>query len=268
VLRTALKPKWLGLLVLVLALCYGFFLLGRWQLEVARDSALKEQLAQAKAQAVVTVESVLKPHQAFPNELSARAVSATGHYEPTEQVTVPDRRLDGAAGYWVVTALHTDEGPVLPVLRGFVTDAALAPAPPDGRLMVVGGLAPGESPVSGAALPDGQLRSVDLAVLVNRWDGDLYNAFVFAQSEEAVTGQDAVNLIELPDLHGLQRVPTPTGEVGLNWRNAAYAAQWWVFALFALWMWWRMVRDDHRKSRETEADDATPAHGIRDAGRE
>ena len=267
-LRTALKPKWLGLLVLVLALCWGFFLLGRWQLEVARDSALKEQLAQAKAQAVVTVDSVLKPHQAFPNELSARVVYATGRYDATEQVLVPDRRLDGVGGSWVVTALHTDEGPVLPVLRGFVADGVPAPAPPEGRLMVFGGLAPGESPTAGAALPEGQLRSVDLAVLVNQWDGDLYNAFVFAQGEEAVNGQDVVNLIVLGDLHGLSRVPTPTGDVGLNWRNASYAAQWWVFALFALWMWWRMARVVRREARDTGGDDATPAHGIRDAGRE
>jgi hypothetical protein len=26
--------------------------------------------------------------------------------------------------------------------------------------------------------------------------------------------------------------------------------QWWVFALFAGYMWWRMVRDDYEDSRE------------------
>jgi len=36
---------------------------------------------------------------------------------------------------------------------------------------------------------------------------------------------------------------------GLTWRNAAYALQWWVFGLFAAYMWWRMVRDDHRRDQ-------------------
>jgi surfeit locus 1 family protein len=35
---------------------------------------------------------------------------------------------------------------------------------------------------------------------------------------------------------------------GLSWRNAAYAFQWWIFALFAGYMWWRMVRDDFQDS--------------------
>jgi hypothetical protein len=46
---------------------------------------------------------------------------------------------------------------------------------------------------------------------------------------------------------GLERVPPPViGESGLSWRNAAYALQWWIFAAFAAYMWFRMVRDDHQ----------------------
>ena len=32
--------------------------------------------------------------------------------------------------------------------------------------------------------------------------------------------------------------------------------QWWIFALFALWMWGRMVRDETRRARAEEAADA------------
>ena len=58
-------------------------------------------------------------------------------------------------------------------------------------------------------------------------------------------------------------VPTPLGDTGLQWRNAAYAVQWWVFALFALWLWWRMVREEHRSRGAAgvgpaEDDDAEP----------
>lgn len=298
-LRTALKPKWLGLLGLVVVIVVAFIQLGRWQLGVAKDQALEDQLARAKAQGTVALADVLKPHQAFPGELSGRPVTATGRYAVDEQVVIVDRRLAGVAGYWVVTALHTEGGATLPVLRGFVTDPAEATAPPTGAITVSGGLAPGESPLRDAGrapLPEGQMRSVDLAVLVNEWSGEFYNAFVFLDREQPATGVAGAEPADAGALNGLTHVPTPTGEIGFQWRNGAYAAQWWVFALFAVWMWWRMVRDDHRKSRAAvgtspdepadltdpadlagpadpadpaaEGGDATRPHGIPAAGRE
>jgi surfeit locus 1 family protein len=45
---------------------------------------------------------------------------------------------------------------------------------------------------------------------------------------------------------------------GLSWRNAAYALQWWVFALFAAYMWWRMVRDDHEDNHSRQPSPAVP----------
>jgi len=82
----------------------------------------------------------------------------------------------------------------------------------------------------------------DLSLLVNRWPGSLYNAFVFATAE-----QPDVTSVAAP---AVQRVPPPAlVSGGLSWRNAAYALQWWVFALFAAFMWWRMVRDDYETGR-------------------
>jgi hypothetical protein len=40
-------------------------------------------------------------------------------------------------------------------------------------------------------------------------------------------------------------VPPPEPGTGLAWRNLSYALQWWAFALFGLFFWWRLVRDDH-----------------------
>ena len=74
-------------------------------------------------------------------------------------------------------------------------------------------------------MPSGQIGSVDLSQLVNTWPGELYNAFGFVEAEDPATAS------------ALTTVPTPIGETGVQWRNAAYAVQWWVFAVFALWMW-------------------------------
>jgi len=139
-------------------------------------------------------------------------------------------------------------GARIAVVRGFVTDPAQAVAPDLATEVTVSGtLAPGESPAGDTAhadpvLPDGQMAALDLSLLVNRWPGDLYNAFVFATAE-----QPDVTSIASP---AVERVPPPALVSGtLSWRNAAYALQWWVFALFAAYMWWRMVRDDYETQR-------------------
>jgi hypothetical protein len=90
-------------------------------------------------------------------------------------VLVTPRLLHGRTGYWVVTPLVVkDTGARLAVVRGFVADAAQATPPAaTGPVTVNGTLAPGESPSTGAALPAGQLGSVDLSLLVNRPHGGL-----------------------------------------------------------------------------------------------
>ncbi len=249
-LRTALRPRFLGLLALVLVLCAAFVWLGRWQLGVAESSAHREAVELARSQAPAELSTLLQPHAPFRGDLSSRPFTATGHYEPGGQLLVPERRLEGQPGFWVLTPFTVDSsGATLPVVRGFVPDAGSAPQPPQGTLTIAGGLAPGESP-SPDPVPSGQIGSVDLSQLVNTWPGELYNAFGFVESEDPATAS------------ALATVPTPIGETGVQWRNAAYAVQWWIFALFALWMWVRMVRDETR--RERAAAEGAAASGADD----
>ncbi len=237
-LRTALKPRWLGLFALVVVIGVVFTELGLWQLHVAQDKGAAAAISASASRPAVPISSYLTPHADFPADGSGRLVTMTGSYAASRQVLVADRRLDGASGFWVVASL-TDPatGATLAVVRGFVRSAADAPVPPTGSVSLTGSLAPGESPSTLPALPSGQVGAVDLSVLVNEWPGSLYNAFAFATAE-TVAGQPV-------PLSGLSRIPPPSATGGgLQWRNAAYAFQWWIFALFALWMWGRMVRED------------------------
>ncbi|EAP97305.1 hypothetical protein JNB_17583 [Janibacter sp. HTCC2649] len=246
-LRSALKPRHLGLLAVALLIVIAFVQLGRWQLGVAEDEALRESLEKARGETPVLVETLLRPHEDFPNRLSTHPVSATGEFG-TDQVVVAGRRLDGRTGFWVVAPFKVAAtGATLPILRGFVASAADAPPVPTGTVTVTGGLAPPESPYAGPPPPEGQLGSIDTSVLVGRWPGELYNGFVFQQTE--VPAPTATTL------GALKRVPTPTGDTGFKWRNAAYALQWWVFALFALYLWWRTVRADTEDEAAMEAGD-------------
>jgi DNA-binding transcriptional regulator of glucitol operon len=44
---------------------------------------------------------------------------------------------------------------------------------------------------------------------------------------------------------------------GFDIQNFGYSIQWWLFSAFALFLWWRVVRD---AARRRSASDATVAH--------
>ena len=246
-----MKPRWLGLFALVVAVMVTFGLLGLWQLSVARDNGRAEQALASPTLPVADIAAVLTPHTPFPQDGSGRRITATGRYDGSAQVLVTPRLLRGQRGYWVVTPLVVrSTGARIAVVRGFVTDPAQAAAPAIATdVTVSGALAPGESPAqdtstAGTALPDGQMTALDLSRLVNRWPGALYNAFVFATAEVP-----DVTSVASP---AVQRVPPPAlAGGGMSWRNTAYAFQWWAFALFAAYMWWKMVRDDYETGKAT-----------------
>lgn len=238
-LKTALQPRWLALLALVLALCAAFGWLGSWQLGVARDKGAEAAARATRSRPPVPVEQVLQPQRGFPAEADSRRVTATGSYDAGRHVLVTGRLQRGRPGWWVVTALRTDGGAHLPVVRGWVAapddGSALASAVPSGPVALTGVLQPDEPPTDRAAeLPVGQLAQLDAADLVNRWGAPIFNGYLVLTDEQgAVTAPQP------------ERVPPPTYvPQGIAWRNAAYAVQWWVFAGFALVLWWKMVRQD------------------------
>lgn len=251
-LRTALRPRSLGLLALALALIAGFIWMGMWQLDVAREKGRTQALQEAQARPEVPLSQLITPHQPFPADGSLRKVTVTGRYDPSGQVLVTPRRLDGTTGAWVVTPLVVaSTGARVAVVRGFVARPSDArPPTTTGRVTVAGALAPGESPSTATSLPKGQMGSIDLSVLLNTWGGDIYNAFVFATAEHPDATLSSGSVV---------RVPPPTPKAGFDKRNAAYAVQWWVFAAFAAYMWWRVVREEHLRELEDTDTDGTDA---------
>lgn len=229
--KAALSPRWLALLVVLLIVVYSFFRLGMWQWSNATSQESADLLAEQALLEPVAITSVTEPRAAFPQDGSGKPVTATGRYEASEQFLVPDRVLDEELGYWVMTPLETNEGGVLVVLRGWVSDPGLADLPASTPVSVTGTLAPAEAPALEIDLENGRMSSVDLGVLVNTWDGDLYNAFIFATQED-------------PQLTAtsMEQVPPPTlANRDIDWGNLGYAMQWWVFAAFAVYMYFRFL---------------------------
>src|SRR5690606_11266477 len=250
-LKTLLSPRLLGLHLLTIGVVIAFIMLGRWQLGVFNDSG-KPVLATDPDPVSVTELATLSAQMRA--DAVGRRVIVEGAYEPGRQLLVADRRPDvdlpggnvaRGEGYWVLTPIRLDDGTLMPVVRGWVADAA-DPAVadvPEGRLSVPGRLRPqqGSDAVQRRAegLPPGQVQTVSTGELVNLWQGErVRTGYVVAEPPSGALTQVA------------SKPPMAGGEV--TWRNLAYAANWWIFAGFAVFMWFHFVRDAVRADRDRE----------------
>jgi cytochrome oxidase assembly protein ShyY1 len=234
----------LGMLALFLAAAVVCGLLGAWQLDRARSrgqSALQARQAQLAASAPVPLDSVLAPQTAFPGELVGRKVSVTGSYEPTGQLVVTGRSLNGVTGELVLTGLRVGTGDgaaVMPVVRGWVAAGTAPDEPPAGPVSLVGYLQAGESTGSGVA--GARTDAISPAELLHVWTGPIWTGYLVLASSDPPQGAGTQ----------LLGPPTPTA-AGPNLQNLLYAAEWFVFGGFAVFLWWRAVLDEaHGRRRD------------------
>jgi cytochrome oxidase assembly protein ShyY1 len=227
--------------VVALALVVLGIVAGRWQWSVAHDVARADAVREVQERPVRPLADVMAPHESFPDEGSGQRVTATGRYAG-EPLVVVDRRYEGQAVDWVLDRFVVEgTGANLAVVRGFVPTGEDPPSAPRGTIDLVGSLAPPEAPDETGGIEDGRLTSVDIAQLVNEWPGEMYNGFAFAVTEDGgATAED------------LERVPPPLPDTSLQFRNVMYAFQWWMFAVFAVWMWVKMVRQEARREQAGE----------------
>jgi cytochrome oxidase assembly protein ShyY1 len=261
VLKTALKPRWIAGLVFAIAISGVFVLLSQWQFG---------RSTQAEAPVSTTTEetrqltAVLQPGGFFPGSVADQMVSATGTYDPQKQVLVQGRLNDGAKGYWIVSAFAVKNAPALlgsgatpqtwiPVARGWVADPADAVAPPSGTIELTGRLLPSESPLPNTEPGHGRATAVSVAELINDWNVSSYPGFV-AASTELSGGTDVGPSAAGGGVKPLRIGPQPPAQQ-LNWLNLFYSVEWVVFAGFALFIWWRLVKDDYRRDLEDELDE-------------
>lgn len=250
-LRTLLSPRVVGLHLLTIGVLVGFILLGRWQLGVFQDSGKPHASVDPAPVGVATLAPV---GGQLAGEVVGRRVTAEGTYEAGRQLLVADRRPDVDApggnvsrdrGYWVLTPLRLDDGTLVPVVRGWTAEAGdpAVAAVPEGRVTVAGRLRPQQGTDSvqrrTEGLPAGQVQTVSTGELINLWTGQkLRTGFIVAQPPSGSLAQ-----VEI-------RPPQAGG--ALTWRNLAYAANWWIFAGFAVFMWFHFVRDAVRADRDRD----------------
>ena len=259
--KTALKPRWIAGLVFAIVVSGVFVLLSQWQFG---RSTQPEVVVNPATEDVRALTETLEPGAFFPGSVSDQMVSADGTYDPAKQVLVPGRLKNGENGYWVVSAFAVIGAPALtgtaaspqtwiPVARGWVADPDDAGAPPSGIVNLTGRLLPSESPLPSTAPEAGRASAVSVAELINFWDVSMYPGFVAATSELAA-GSDLSAAAADGALKPLEIGPQPPAQQ-VNWLNLFYSLEWVVFAGFALFIWWRLVKDDYRRDLEEELDD-------------
>jgi cytochrome oxidase assembly protein ShyY1 len=218
-------------------------LLGRWQLDVWR-SHRADTSAQVTREAPVPLDHVLGPDAAFPAGGVGRPVVVEGSWDPAHTVVVSDRTRDGRTGVWVVTPVVTGSGSAIPVVRGWTTTPAAAPAPPRGHASLVGLLQPSEDTGAVDTDPrDDVVPELSTTALLQRAPYDLYGGYAVA-THRAVPGATAPASDGMAGLAAVTPAHLPGADASTALRNLLYALQWWVFGAFAIFMWWRWLQED------------------------
>lgn len=271
-LKLAFTPRWLAGLFAVLALVTGFVWLSSWQL----SSSQQGHRAVDPAKDVVRPYSeVMEAHGVLNLTEVDTVLEARGSYVEGSSYLIENRLHDGETGYWVISlfipegsdtvATSLGEGRRgMVVARGWTAEPTI-PAEPEGTVVVAGRLVGNDGPAPSNLISkenrgrERLLASAAASHLTNLWNAPLYTGILTADSESRtatpLTDQGAI-AGDAPLLDtGVALRPIRAEQVtddSLDMLNIFYAVEWLVFAGFALYLWWRLLKD----AVEKEADPA------------
>lgn len=249
--KVALRPRWIAALVLALAVAAGFALLSQWQL--AR-SVSTGTVVERSTETAVPLDTVATPQSAVTTASHGQLVTVMGQFVPGDYLVLSTRFNGGNDGYWVVGHLTTDGEVGVAVGLGWTADEAEATSVAQ-SLSMEQTVTAGPADVSGRYVVDespqesdfeqGELSTLSIAAMVNLWNevdlAGVYGGYIV--SSTPVIGLESIDS------------PIPTVEVELNWLNVFYAAEWVIFAGFAIFLWWRLVKDAWEKEQTTASVD-------------
>lgn len=259
------RPRWIGALLLALAIAAIFAGLGQWQLERAVTS---NDPVDVTSEVSSPLTAIATPQMPVLGTQVGQLVSVSGRFEPADYAILANRLNEGTAGYWVVGHLSVASPgtPALAVALGF--------SPTRGEAFAIRDRLAAETPVSVSVegryvdpeapnVDDAQvgrdglhdMTAMSTAALADIWTAltpatDIYGGYVVDATPPA----------------GLSAIfsPSPDRSSQLNWLNIFYAAEWVIFAGFAIFLWYRLARD----AWERELDEAAEALAEAEAGAE
>lgn len=247
-LEVARRPRWIGALVFALAVAAIFAALGQWQIGRAVEQG---QADERDTETPVALETVAEPQEPLLSVAGGRIVEVVATIDPDSFIVIAGREQDGTSGAWLTARAITEAGDSLAVAVGWAptradaeaaaADVDLAPGTVTGRYL------PSESPTITDFEQD-TTEAMSVGDLINRWpgfDGDVYAGYVVLDDAPA----SLEPIVSLP----------PQQQTQLNWLNVFYAIEWVAFALFAFYLWFRLVQDAREREREAAEDAAEDA---------
>jgi surfeit locus 1 family protein len=246
----ARRPQWIGALVLALVIAAGFAALGQWQIS---RSIIDATVVERDTETVVTLESLVEPGSSTTEKIAGHMVSFDGTLVSGDSSVLSDRINGSETGYWVMGHVVTSTGASVAVALGWSptkegADAAAEPAMGITALVPYVGRYLGTESPQDSDFENGERNTAAVAALINEW----------TTAPTAVYGGYVVSADPLPGLEPIVS-PAPEDEVTVNWLNIFYAVEWVVFAVFAVFLWFRLVRDAWEREVEFAAEDAAEA---------
>ena len=242
----ARRPKWIGALLIALAVAAICGLLAQWQGSRSFEAGLPK-ISTLKTHGLSTV---LQPNQAPGPDAVGSKVHAKLNINPENCFVITGRvQKDGTPGNWVTCEGKTQNGASMVVALGFsrsLQSAKLALANfRSGQASATeftGLLAPGEAPQEHSQKLVGSTR-----VLGSLSVGQLVNLY---SPQEQIAVYPLFLLVVNQALPGLQKITVTTATNDqINWLSAFYALEWSVFCGFSVFLWWRLVRDAQIKEQ-------------------
>lgn len=249
--QVARRPRWIGVLALALIVAAVFAILAQWQTARAIEQGQGDD---RDTETPVALASVAEPQSPMLSVAGGRMVTVAGVLDPVSLIALPGRIHDGTEGWWVTGRIITDEGS-LAVALGWAADEGLADAAID-RLTDepyagawLGRYMPSEAPQIGE-YQSGETMPMSVPAFINVWpgfEGDVYSGYLISE-------QPFAGLVDIEHAR-------PETSVALNWLNVFYALEWVVFAIFAFYLWYRLVKD----AWEREIEELDEREGIEPA---
>lgn len=252
------RPRWIAALFATLIVAGGFAALAQWQL----GSAIQEQaLTAEESELPVKLVDLTEPGRPVSDMAAGQIVVVQGRWIPADFTVVANRVNQGEVGYWVVGHLVTAETPSahLAVALGWSATESqaqnvaqqLAAAQPSDLVedQLLGRYMPTEkAQLPGATDPVDAITAMSIAQQANLWQpfqGGVYGGFLVSHDNPA----------------GLERIDSvpPLPQDTINWLNLFYAIEWIVFAGFAFYFWYRIVKDAWLKELDAHAEGASDA---------
>ena len=248
----AIRPTWIGALILALAVAAAFAGMAQWQADRTFRYVPKAPIDKP----LIPLSQLAETTSPFLAPQADRLVSVEATPMPEQCYVVSNRiQLDGQggskSGFWLVRPANTAEGKLVTLAFGWFATAEettklCSDIKESAQLTVLqtfrGLYEPSEEPKASNGL---QFESLSVEQIINQPalpdTVDAFAGFVIVQKPEHL-GE--------PILIG-----NNPGETVFNWLTAFYAAEWALFAGFAIFLWARLVKDEvNRENREGRID--------------